>query len=254
MSEPIRDRIIRLIREMNNRTVDRGCTPGEAAAFSAKVAEWVEKYQIEEAELRSGEATADELEVCENILRTGKKVFNPGTTQVVAALAKGMCCEVILLYQEEEAVYGITGDPLDADYVCQVAVTVVPALRFTAEMEGREHGFERGKLISWGNDFLAGAAAEIRNRLEAKRKERADKKEGEVLAARISAVGQRALVVVTGESLAVAKREAAAQAFKQKYPHLTTKRSNLKLDPTAFGRGKEAGKRVGLSIGIEVKG
>src|SRR6516225_8607559 len=102
MAESIRERVIRLISEMKNRTVGRGATPAEAAAFAAKVAEWIEKYQIQEAELRAAGVNGTgvdpaNVEICQNKLRTGKQVFNPGMTQVVSALASGMCCKTILL-------------------------------------------------------------------------------------------------------------------------------------------------------------
>ena len=38
MSETIRERVVRLVKEMRARTTDRGCTPAEAAGFAAKVA------------------------------------------------------------------------------------------------------------------------------------------------------------------------------------------------------------------------
>lgn len=41
MAETIRERVVRLIGEMRNRTTDRGATPAEAAGFAAKVAEWI---------------------------------------------------------------------------------------------------------------------------------------------------------------------------------------------------------------------
>lgn len=237
MSETTHERVIRLVREMRNKTVDRGCTPAEAAAFAAKAAEWVEKYQIKEAELRQGKdgsAGTPDIEVCENILHTGKRVFNPGVTQVVNGLALGMCCRVIMMHRwnedmkESEAVYGITGDVLDADYVCQVATAVVPALKLMAGLEGAEHGYEKAGLVRWSNQYLTGAGMEIRNRLEKDRKERSEVKEVEHRLTHQPAAGapSTALTVVTGETLAVAKRAAVAEAFKVKYPKSGTNRQN----------------------------
>lgn len=259
MTESKRERAIRLIRELRLHTVERGCTPAEAASFAAKAAEWVEHYQIEEAELRAGAGAAapPATEVTENILRTGKKVFNPGVTQIVNSLALGMCCRVILLYkwdpEEEckEAVYGITGDELDADYVCQVATTVLPALQTMAKLEGAEHGYEKAGLVRWTNQYLTGAGLEIRRRLEADRKERSDVREVE---GRLAAVGgSRALAVITGESLAAAKRTAVAEAFAKKYPETLRTYSRARYDDTAHERGREAGKRVGLNVAVEGK-
>lgn len=259
MSESIRERVIRLIREMQNRTIDRGCTPAEAAAFSAKIAEWIEKYQIEEAELRAQAGTGNsdaDIEVCQNKLRTGQKVFNPGRTAIVSALARAMCCKVILLSEWNsegkfsEAVYGVVGDTLDADYVCQMAVTLVPSLQTMARLEGIEHGYEKAGLIRWTNQYLMGAAVEIQKRIEADRKERSAVKEME---AKLLGNSYRsgALVVVTGESLAVFKRAASLEAFKELYPKTKTHQSRASYDHTAYEQGKKAGKRVGLNISIE---
>jgi hypothetical protein len=229
-SDRTRARIIELIADMRARTVANGCTPGEAAKFAAKVAEWVEKYQIDEAELRAkgGDPTPEEIEVCENILRTGGKVHNPGVTAVVAGLARGMCCEVILLNLEGEAAYGITGESLDADYVCQVATMVVPALKSMAKLEGIEHGYEKAGLIRWCNQYLTGAGTEIQRRLERERKDRSDARAVE------HKVSCMALVLVTGETIAAEKREAVSQVFKQKYPSTRTTRSRMEYNHDAY--------------------
>ena len=250
-SERTRERIVELLRDMRSRTVDRGCTPGEAAKFAAKCAEWIEKYQIDEVELRAGGDSADdEVEVCENTLRTGKRVFNPGTTRVVDGLARGMCCKVVLLHQRSEAVYGVVGDALDADYVCQIATMVVPALQTMARLEGVEHGYEKAGLIRWSNQYLTGAGSEIQRRLEAERKQRSEAKEAEHLA-QLPSNGCTAVVLVTGLTVATAKREATEEGFKRLYPQTRTTYSRSQYDSTANERGREAGKRVGLHVGIE---
>lgn len=260
MSETIRERVVRLIAEMRNRTTDRGATPAEAAGFAAKVAEWIEKYQIEEEELRySGgdhNTTGPDIEVCENYLRTDKKVFNPGMTQVVNALSEGMCCKCILLNKDRpesgnEAVYGIIGDVLDADYVCQVATCVVPALQMMATLEGREHGYEKAGLIRWSNQYLTGAATEILKRLEDERKRRSELKQAEEhIKACLAGTQSQALVVVTGESLATIKRAAVAESFRGKYPKTRTQYSRTEYNHEAHSAGREAGKRVGLHPGL----
>lgn len=256
MEETKRERAIRLIGLMKNQTIDRGCTPAEAANFAAKVAKLIEKYQIDEAELRAkeGEDPARAIEVCENTIRTGKSVFNPGTTEVVNALAVAMCCKVILLTKGGEAVYGVVGDSVDSDYVCQLAITLVPNLKIMATLEGREHGYEKAGLIRWSNQYLTGAAHEIKRRIEAERAERSDIKQAEaLLAPRAEAHVSTALTVITGETLAVAKREATSRTFAELYPHTKKSRSRSEYDHTANARGQEAGKRVGLHLGLEEK-
>lgn len=242
-----RERIVELLRKMRNQTVDRGCTPAEAAAFSAKAAEWIEKYQIEEAELRAekGDDASEQWEFCENLLRTGKKVFNPGMTQIVNALSIGMCCKCILLYKEDhEAVYGIVGESMDADYVCQLATVVVTSLQIMARLEGIEHGHEKASLVRWTNQYLTGAAIEILNRLNAERKGRAE--------ARIAA--SSTALVITGETMAIEKRKTTEEVFQNMYPHAKTRRaSSSSYDHVADRCGREAGKRVGLHVGIETK-
>ncbi len=187
-------------------------------------------------------------------MRTGQKVFNPGRTQVVNALALGMSCKLILLHQglPTEAVYGIVGETLDADYVCQMGVTLVPLLQTMAKLEGAEHGYEKAGLVRWTNQYLTGAAVEIKNRLDAERKSRSDAKKEEQAIMHGNNPGypdrRNALTVITGESLAVAKREATAVAFKQMYPKTKTHQSHAGHDGTAHAAGRKAGKRVGLNI------
>lgn len=249
-TERNKERIIELIQKMRNQTFDKGCTPSEAAGFAAKVAEWVERYQISEAELSASSGDTPEVEVCQNTLRTGKKVFNPGMTAVVSGLAVGACCKVILLQQNGEAVYGIVGDQLDADYVCQIATTVVPSLQLMAGLEGREHGYEKAGLVRWSNQYLQGAGEEIRRRLEKDRKDRSDIKQIEHQLAVAQGVACTALVV-TGESIATTKRAAVEEAFRGMYPRTRKTFSRSSYDGTAQQCGREAGKRVGLNIAIE---
>ena len=256
INESPREKVIRLIREMRNRTTDRGATPAEAAAFAAKVAEWIERYQVDEAELRAKEGATNgsvtDIDVCQNTLRTGAKVFNPGMNQIVYQLATAMCCRVILLTEyrdgEREAVYGIVGDVLDADYVCQMSVTLVPMLRMMARLEGAEHGHEKGSLVKWTNQYLTGAAYEVRCRIEQERKDRSEVKQA---AAQLADSSCTALAVITGESIAIAKRAATEEAFTAAYPKTTTHKSRTDYDPTAQARGREAGKQVSLNLQIE---
>ena len=258
MDQDKRDRVVKLVREMLGNTVENGCTPSEAARFAAKAAEWIEKYQIEEAEIRAKAGTkafdADNVEVYQNTLSTGKKVFNPGMTAVISGLATGMCCKVILLHQKDEAVYGIIGDQVDADYVCQIATTVVPALQIMARMEGAAHGYEKAGLIRWTNQYLTGAGGEIRQRIEKDRRDRSEIKQLEHEAASCrNEASSTALAVITGESIAVIKRTAVEAAFKERYPKTRTTYSRSSYDRTANECGRAAGKRVGLNVGLENK-
>ncbi len=247
MDQTKRERVVDLIRKMRGHTVENGCTPGEAAKFAAKAAELLEQYQIEEAEVRAADkgTESDELEVCQNTLRTGKRVFNPGMTQVVAGLAQGMCCQVILLHQHGEAVYGIVGEQMDADYVCQLSTSLVPALRVRAMLEGVEHGYEKAGLVRWCNQYLTGAGMEIRKRLEDERRARS---EARVIEHRRTST---ALVLVTGETLAIEKKAAADDLFKKLYPRTRKTQSRSEFIGAAHDRGRAAGREVGLNVGLE---
>lgn len=247
MTGRTREQIIDLVQKLSKNTIDNGCTPEEAAKFAAKVSVWVEEYQISEAELRAaGNEEPSEIEVCEHILRTGKKVFNPGMSQVVYALAKGFCCQCISLKQNGEAVYGITGEVIDASYVCQLSLSVVPALQIMARLDGIEHGHEGGALIAWANQYLTGAGIEILRRLEEERKARSREKE------RLTTNTCTGLIV-TGETLAVEKRAATERVFRQKYPTLKTTYSRSRFDEVAHEAGRAAGRDVGLRVGLESK-
>lgn len=255
MADPrTRDRIVEIVRQMREHTTENGCTPGEAAKFAAKCAQWIEEYQIEEAELRAegagDTATPEEIEVCEHTIWTGKRVFNPGMTAVVDGLSRGMSCQCVLMHKcnsdgESEAVYGVIGEVLDASYVCQIAITVVPALQTMGRLEGVEHGYEKAGLVRWLNQYLTGAGEEIRRRLREDRKDRSDAKQ--------AVVGTGA-IIVTGESLAIIKKAATEQVFKQLYPRVQKDHSQSRYDGTARERGREAGRRVGLSRVVGERG
>lgn len=289
MNESMRERVLRLIAEMKKNTVSNGCTPGEAAKFAARVAELIEKYQIDEAELLAKNGKdAEPIQVCEKNIRTGKKVFNPGMTAIVSGLTRGMCCRLILL-SGNEATYGIIGDALDADYICQMAPLIVQSLQLMARLEGAEHGYSKAGLVRWSNQYLMGAGEEIKKRIEQDRKERSEVKQKQELQQRLIAAGNKervenlpgnvldellnalrdgtfdqivahgpipagntcsALVLVTGEMMAVAKREAAEAEFSRRYPKTKSIRSRSSYDSTARKRGEEAGKRVGLHVQI----
>lgn len=236
---------------MLGNTVENGCTPGEAAKFAAKAAEWIERHQIEEAELRVSRGESAEIEVCQNFLRTGNKAFNPGMTAMVNGLAQGACCKVILLPAGyvghgtscDNATYGIVGSQMDADYVCYMAINLVPALKVMARMEGIEHGHEKGKLMKWCNQYLMGAASEICKRLEAERQARSEVKAEEHRTGNTTCTA-----LITGTSLAVAKREATDTAFDELYPNTRKTFTRCGYDPVAQQAGREAGKRVGLNL------
>jgi len=239
--EQTRQRIIEMVNKLRENTVSRGCTLGEAQKFAAKAAELIEKYQIQEAELTGRAPTADEIEVCQNKLRTGMKVFNPGMTAVVNALAIGRSAKCILLYEDGKAVYGIVGEQMDADYVCHISLAVVPALKEWARMEGIQHGEEKAGLIRWSNQYLIGAGEAILSRLVQERKQRSDAKKAQ----------STGLICITGDMLAKVKTEAVAQAFDDLYPNTRQKWSKSAYNSEARERGREAGNRIGLNVGIE---
>lgn len=249
MSESPRERVIRLIHKMREHTVERGSTPAEAAAFAAKVQRYIEEYEISEAELRreSGDDPTN-VEVVQNKLKTGRKVFNPGMTAVVSGLSTGMCCRVILLYESHtvlgrQAVYGIVGDSLDADMVCQLATSIVPALQIMSRLEAAEHGYDGASLIRWTNQYLMGAGIEIQKRIEADRKKRSEEK--------VAASTSMALVPITGESLAVLKRKAVEEGFNEMYPKTIKKFSKARYDHEAHEAGRRAGRNVSLNTQVE---
>lgn len=251
-SDEKRARVVEMVRKLMENTVENGCTPGEAAKFAAKAAELVERYQIEEAELRAqrtGKAfSADDLEMTENVIRTGKKVHNPGMTSLLNGLALGSCCKILLKSERGEAIYGVIGDRSDADYVCQIASSIVPALQIMGRMEGVEHGREKAGLVRWLNQYLAAAGWEIKGRLEAERKARSDAR----VADHQPTSSSTALAVITGETLAVIKRQAAEEAMRAAYPDTKKYRGgrSREYDCDANERGREAGRSVGLHVGV----
>lgn len=239
-----RQRVIGMVRKLLTNTVENGCTPGEAAKFAAKASELMEEFNISEIELRiergGGGFSEDDIDLCQNFLRTGKKVHNPGMTQVVNCLSIAMCCKCILLHDKGEAIYGIIGDRMDADHVCQVATSVVPALQIMAKYEGVEHGREKTALTRWTNQYLTAAGIEIKRRIEEERHSRSEQK--------IIESSSTALICITGDMIATVKRKTVEDAFNEAYPHTRKSRAGQGaiFDEEANVRGREAGKRIGI--------
>jgi hypothetical protein len=255
MNESIRDRVVRLIREMRNRTTERGATPQEAAAFAAKVAEWIEKYQIEEAEL-SGE-NAPSIEIVQERIETGKRVFNPGVTAIIGALSRGMSVKMIMARRKDLAVYDLVGTEIDCHFVRQISGQLVSELQIMARLEGAEHGYEKAGLIRWTNNYLDGAAGEIESRLVEDRRQRSEIKQIEHEQLSREAEGGLAVktptstaLVITGDHLAEKKLAAAEVEFERLYPHRTKSRSRGDWDGTANSRGREAGRAIGLRLSV----
>lgn len=249
-----KQRAIELIHLMHNMTVDKGCGPGEAANFAAKIAEWIEEFQISEAELVTKNGGQQELEYVQHIIRTGKKVHNPGMVHLVNGIALGSCCKCILVVEKGEAVIKVLGEEMDATYVLHISQKLWPELSSRAHLEGIEHGHEKAALKRWENQYLEAAGEVIRKRLDDERTERSREREQQEVRNRQAANGTTctALKIVTGLTLAAEKRKEVQEIFDELYPKCKGYRGgrNSQYDPRAHEAGRRAGQEAGLHVGV----
>jgi hypothetical protein len=220
------------IRALAARTVERGCSEAEAMAAAAKVGELLEVYglSMSEVELRE-EACVQRTLVFADPRRQALNWLFP-------ALLRFTGCRGWTVGRADYVIFGLEPDVQMAEWLMQV---IAQALSWEEAQyrAGPDYARRRARAQSALRSFRLGFADRVSSRLEELGSHRrATEEAAEAEAARAGA---------TGTALVVLKERKIEQEFRALGVRLrSVTRSAVVRDRGAYGRGREAGGRVGL--------
>lgn len=222
------------IRALAAKTVDRGCSEAEALAAAAKVGELLDVYGLSMSEVELREEACVE-----------RRIGNQGTAGtalrwLLPALLRFCECRGWTDGRHEIVLFGLEPDVQMAEYLLHV---VAGALRFE---ENRYKASRDYLQATWKHtpqsvlrSYRYGFADRVAKRLDAMSAERHHAQE----ARRAESMGRSA-----STALVLAKERKVEEGFRGLGVRLRTVRTTATVrDKGAFGRGAEAGGRVGLN-------
>lgn len=239
MTNELRERAIRIIRGLMDKTVAKGCTPAEAAHAAAKVQELLEKYQLSILDVKG--RTLHEA-MGRTAVRTGRKTRNPGECSLAMAVGAGYDCQVVSDH-EPEYTYHFLGYESDAEVARYVFIYLRDALTALADEQGRKAGASKAKLVRWKNNFLLGAAGEIRRRMLEERDARHRREDSSPVPAEPTKA--------TGTALVRIKQPAVAAYVRKQYPRLYKSKIRVKNNYNALEAGRETGRTIPIRKAVE---
>lgn len=256
MNESV-ERIIRICRKLLDRTIERGCTPDEAAGAAEKAKELLERHQLTLLDVKAGKLNED---MTNQVMPTGKKRSNPGESSLAFAVAKGCDCDLVNGYDRVDGrVYHFLGYQSDVEVAQHLFVYLRDGLVNMANAEGRRQNFRGAALVCWRNNFLFGAAGVIRKRLkERKADEPTAWATAETVITENEPVAETDLMpspapVTESQRYAlVSVKQPAVQAFvKSIFPKLLFKSNRVRHNYSAVEAGRRAGQRIAIRRGLE---
>lgn len=226
-----RERTIRIIRSMMEKTVENGCTPAEAALASAKIQELLEKYQIDMVDI-------EKKTFNERLFRlkidSGVKKQNPGDIAVLDCICRSYSCKLILS-KSKNIIYNILGFESDVETVKSVFLYVLENLDKRCKREAASSNIHG---IKFRNSYMYGAATIISERLKNFFDDRKQEytKQG------------NSLMVIKMNSLDKIKAPQVDMFVSEQFTKLTEgKASKSSLDFDAYTKGKIAGGEISLA-------
>lgn len=219
------------IRALASRTVERGCSEAEAMVAAAKVGELLEVYGLSMSEVELREETC--------LQRT--LVFDDPRRQAMnwlfPALLRFTGCRGWTVGRADYVIFGLEPDVQMAEYLMQV---VAGALSWEEARFRQSADYARSRVAPQAalRSFRIGFADRVAARLE------------ELGAARRATEQAAASAMQSGASgtaLVLLKERKIEDGFRALGVRLrTVTRSTVVRDRGAYGRGREAGGRVGL--------
>jgi hypothetical protein len=220
------------IRALATRTVERGCSEAEAMAAAAKVGELLEVYGLSMSEVELREETC--------VQRT--MVFDDPRRQAMnwlfPALLRFTGCRGWTVGRADYVMFGLEPDVQMAEYLMHV---VASALSWEESRYRQSADYARAKVPPQAalRSFRIGFA----DRLAARLDELGSHRRAAEQAAQAGAVRTGA----SGTALVLLKERKIEDGFRALGVRLrTVTRSAVVRDRGAYGRGREAGGRVGL--------
>lgn len=221
------------IRALAARTVERGCSEAEAMVAAQKVGELLDVYglSMSEVELRE-ELCVQRSLVFADPRRAALKWLFPAVLRFTE-------CRGWTVGRTEFALFGLEPDVQMAEYLLHV---IAGALAFEERRfrDSPDYAAKRKPAQAVLRSFRSGFAARVSDRLDAM----AEAREAAAEAARAA--------TPTGTALVVLKEQRLHDGFKRLGIRLTTVHRRMTVhDRGAYGRGREAGGRVGLDRPVE---
>ncbi len=217
------------IRALATRTVERGCSEAEAMAAAAKVGELLEVYGLTMSEVELRE------ESCVQRILTFDDPRRVAMSWLFPALLRFTECRGWTVGRADYVIFGLEPDVQMAEYLMQV---VAGALAYEEARFRLSADYIRARAAPQAvlRSFRVGFADRVAARLEELGTHR-----------RATEAAARAAAPATGTALVLLKERKIEAAFEGLGVRLrTVTRSTVVRDRGAYGRGREAGGRVGL--------
>ena len=224
------------IRALASRTVERGCSEAEAMAAAAKVGELLEVYglSMSEVDLRE-EACVQRVMVFDDPRRQAMGWLFP-------ALLRFTDCRGWTVGRADYVIFGLEPDVQMAEYLMHVIAT---ALHHEESRFRRSPDYLGARAAPQAvlRSFRIGFADRLATRLE----ELGNHRRASEQAARDQTARASAGAGAGGTALVLLKERKIEDGFRALGVRLrTVTRSTVVRDKGAYGRGREAGGRVGL--------
>lgn len=220
------------IRALASRTVERGCSEAEAMAAAAKVGELLEVYGL----------SMSEVDLREEVCVQRVMVFDDPRRQAMGwlfpALLRFTDCRGWTVGRADYVIFGLEPDVQMAEYLMHVIAT---ALHHEESRFRRSPDYLGARAAPQAvlRSFRIGFADRLATRLE----ELGSHRRASEQAAR----DQAARGAAGGTALVLLKERKIEDGFRALGVRLrTVTRSTVVRDKGAYGRGREAGGRVGL--------
>lgn len=233
------DPILAKVRKLLAKAEDPAATPEEAETYTAKAAQLVADYGIDQALLAAADPARDPVGDRVVVLDAP---YAADKSDLLAAVAVALRCRAVRRRRDDGGGRRLSlhlfGHDSDLDRV---------EVLFTSLLLQAAQGMSRTPVPPWEHkaafrrSWLAGFTAAIHRRLVAAERQAAQQAES-----RFEAAGRSTGLVLADRSLMV--EDALASA----YPHLTTARPR-KLSGSGAGHGRAAGERADLG-GVRVGG
>ena len=214
------DRLLERVRKLLAKAESPACTPAEAEAFTAKAAELIAKYGVDQALLAGADPTLDP--VGDRVV-TVQAPYSRDKAGLLGAVAIALRCKVVHLERRGAARVHLFGHRADLERV---------ELLFTSLLVQAAHGLAAAEVPAFDHpaafrrSWLVGFTEAVRNRL--------------------TAAEQAAAASAPGAELVLVDRTAMVERRRDEtYPKLT-RLGPRRLAGTGRGQGYAAGRSADL--------
>ena len=263
-----KDDIVRIVQKLLKKTVENGCSFDEAAFAAERVKHFVERYQLSLVDIKSKTLNED---LIKKVLDSGRSVRNPGECCLAQAIADGCDVKLVVSYSPNYT-YNFLGFTTDVEIATYLFESLRDGLSKRATLEGKMAGVQKAQLVRWRNNFLMGAAGEIRRRLQQAKEQRQrdfevaaaaeltpEFKEAADIEAETPITAGVPLSKVSGETISpralVEIKQPQVQNFVKSHYSKLSKSSGMKVrsNYSALDRGRQAGREIPIRQGVGVR-